>query len=383
MTTTAQPEMNREAWLQRGAEHLWPAIVAAGGTKPQSYRVSCGWPSSSALMRASSRRRTLGEAWHGGSEDNSREVFISPALANPVEVLDVLAHELVHAACEPGVGHGPVFAAICRKIGLTEGKPTQARAGEKMLEELAELAKRLGPYPHAKLDRTPTTKQRARLMKGECPDCGYVIRVTRTWIEVGMPTCPCGSVMESVEYEPSGEPLALEGSVLTYRTKDSRFTLRTTKTGRVAGQWIVTDHEAVATTRQVGEHELTEYAERWTIRRNREDALAFIEAIRSGELEWSAVVELEDDEDLDDDELELVEGADDDELEDVFGKLGDWTATDDDLFLSEDEEENPDHEDSVLSEDEEAEYVRLADLREESGRRKSLAIAGGIEGALD
>lgn len=356
-TTTQDntPEPNREAWLMAAAEELWPRIIEAGGTRPARFRVSCGWPSSSPLRRASSSKRTLGEAWHGGSADEAREVFISPALAMPVEVLDVLAHEMVHAACKPGTGHGPVFAAIARKAGLTEGKPTTAAAGPQMIEELAELAKHLGRYPHAKLDRDPTSKQRARLMKGLCPDCGYVIRVTRTWIEVGMPLCPCGARMESVEYEPEGEPLKLAEAHVTYTTTDGRFRVQTSKTAGRDGKWYVIEEESG----------------RMAIRQNRADALAFIEAVREGLTDFPALDEPEADADLD---LELEELDDD---------LGDWTD-DEGEYLDEDEDEVEDNpqDDEVEPYDEQA-YEAETAKREAAGERKRLAIAAGAEGAMD
>ena len=36
-----------------------------------------------------------------------------------------------------------------------------------------------------------TTRQR----KVTCPDCGYTVRMARSWMAVGLPTCPCGEAM--------------------------------------------------------------------------------------------------------------------------------------------------------------------------------------------
>lgn len=36
----------------------------------------------------------------------------------------------------------------------------------------------------------------ARNRKAECVDCGYVVRLTREWIERGLPTCVCGGEFE-------------------------------------------------------------------------------------------------------------------------------------------------------------------------------------------
>jgi hypothetical protein len=36
----------------------------------------------------------------------------------------------------------------------------------------------------------------ARNRKAACPECGYVIRLTREWIERGLPVCVCGETFE-------------------------------------------------------------------------------------------------------------------------------------------------------------------------------------------
>jgi hypothetical protein len=34
-----------------------------------------------------------------------------------------------------------------------------------------------------------------RLRKCACPRCGYVARITRLWLRVGLLRCPCGGVL--------------------------------------------------------------------------------------------------------------------------------------------------------------------------------------------
>lgn len=41
-------------------------------------------------------------------------------------------------------------------------------------------------------------KQSTRLIKVECPCCGYVARVTRKWLKEGRPKCPKGETMLAV-----------------------------------------------------------------------------------------------------------------------------------------------------------------------------------------
>jgi hypothetical protein len=43
-------------------------------------------------------------------------------------------------------------------------------------------------------------KQSTRLLKAECPQCGYTIRLSKKWADLGLPTCPT-----------DGAALALDG----------------------------------------------------------------------------------------------------------------------------------------------------------------------------
>jgi hypothetical protein len=36
-------------------------------------------------------------------------------------------------------------------------------------------------------------KQSTRMLKLECDECGYVVRTTQKWINVGVPVCHCGA----------------------------------------------------------------------------------------------------------------------------------------------------------------------------------------------
>lgn len=311
-------EKTREQWLLECAELLWPKVVACGGEKPERYRVSCGWPSRNPLMRPSASRRRIGECWSDGSDDKAREIFISPALDNPVEVADVLLHELIHAALPPDTGHRHPFPSVAKRLGL-EGKPTATFAGEELAEELKELTDSIGSYPHAKLDAGVRPKQKARQMKCECPDCGCIVRMARSWIDIGTPTCACGTKMESTEYGEGGdlnrEPLTLRESFTSYVTDDGHFELSTTKRAGREGMWNV----------------LEVTSGRMTIRRNRADALEWLAAFRAGEVDFPEL-----------DEDEQIEG----QTGDIFEILDEpFSPAWEDDHLAEDEEETPDYED--------------------------------------
>ena len=137
-------------------------------------------------------------------------------------MLDVLAHELVHAIDENTSGHKGRFATIAKAIGLT-GKMTATVAGDDLKVDLTRLvAWRLGEYPHGALNSTGRLirtgpdgepipvpgggashpKQTTRMLKAECP-CDeadpYIVRITRKQYDRGAPKCGlCGGEMALV-----------------------------------------------------------------------------------------------------------------------------------------------------------------------------------------
>lgn len=182
-----------------------PWFESLGSPLPDRIRVSCGF--------TSRPRRALGQCWADWvSRDNSWEIFIAPLLDSPVEVLAVLVHELVHAAVGIAAGHRGPFKHLALALGLV-GPMRSTTAGPELTERLNALSSLLGPYPHAELNPfargpkspagtppQPSTGPRpetgSRLKRISCPRCGYVVRTSRKWIAVGLPTCPCGTPME-------------------------------------------------------------------------------------------------------------------------------------------------------------------------------------------
>ena len=185
--------MTREEWLLQMVERLRPAFAGAGKEIPANVRVSCGWTSTRALAAKS---RSIGECWPSQwSKDRTHEVFISPCLDEVVAVSATLVHELIHAVLDCEHGHKGPFRKLALQLGLT-GKMTATVAGPELTERLNALAAAIGPYPHATLDRTMRKKQGTRMIKVFCVSCGYTVRTTRQWIEMGLPTCVCGCEME-------------------------------------------------------------------------------------------------------------------------------------------------------------------------------------------
>jgi len=183
--------INRESWLDAAVQNLRPIFLGHGYTIPE-LRVSVGWPSSGGL---GTKKRTVGQCWFGSTAaDGKPQLFISPLLddvKDPGGVLATLVHEICHVAAGPDAKHGPQFVKVMKKLGL-EGKPTSTVAGADLVARFATMAEALGPFPHSKIVPSPTDPkpQTTRMRKAQC-DCGYLIRLTQKWADVGVPSCPC------------------------------------------------------------------------------------------------------------------------------------------------------------------------------------------------
>jgi hypothetical protein len=194
-----QPLTTREAWLLHFATRfLWPRIEAAGGTKPERYRVSVGFPKG----RRGSKGHAIGQCWgRESSADATYEVFISPELS-AVEAVATLGHELTHIAAGLKCGHGAPFRKIAVQIGLT-GPMRATVPGAELAADIAAWIASEPPYPHAPLAALlPGGKPGSRLLKASCEGCGYTVRLARQWLEVAVPTCPdpdCDRYQESME----------------------------------------------------------------------------------------------------------------------------------------------------------------------------------------
>lgn len=184
----------REEWLVAATAALAPLFEELGETLP-TVRVSVGWPGGSGRKNS-----VIGQCWKTtASSDKVAQLFISPVLDDAARVLDVLAHELIHAIDDNESGHKGRFAKIAKALGLT-GKMTATVAGDELKAKLDAIAADLGAYPHAAIVPADSgvKKQSTRMMKVECSEgSGYKVRMTRQWLaEYGAPSCPChGEVM--------------------------------------------------------------------------------------------------------------------------------------------------------------------------------------------
>lgn len=187
----AAPTLNREAWLNALAVKLVPLFDRAGYKLDLSkVRLSCGFPDRGV-------RKVIGQCWRrDASASGHTEIFVSPILGKAKDVDHVLVHELVHHVVYPVRGHGAAFRKCAVGVGLA-GKMTATHAGDELRALLNDLSESLGAFPHAALKLGANQKkQSTRLVKLECPGCGYIVRTTRKWLEQGVPSCSCGETFK-------------------------------------------------------------------------------------------------------------------------------------------------------------------------------------------
>lgn len=193
-TETAARFSTREEWLVAATAALAPLFEEIGETLP-TVRVSVGWPGG-----RGKKGNVIGQCWSTvASADKVAQLFVSPVLVDANRVLDVLAHELVHAVDDCESGHKGRFAKIAKGIGLT-GKMTETVAGDALKAKLDAISAELGVYPHAALANTQGAdgpkKQGTRMLKVVCAEgSDYKVRMTRKMIDdYGLPVCPCHGV---------------------------------------------------------------------------------------------------------------------------------------------------------------------------------------------
>lgn len=136
----AEPRpINRETWLTHAAILLRPWFAARGYEIPLRLRLGVG------ALGVS--RRTLGVLYPERDQEGFLHITISPFIDDPVTVVLVLVHELIHAILPSDEVHGARFRTAAARLGL-QPPYTLVRAGPELTREVTRLVGRLGRYPH-------------------------------------------------------------------------------------------------------------------------------------------------------------------------------------------------------------------------------------------
>lgn len=210
---------NRETWLHQVAGRMAPTFAEHGFPIP-AFRASIGFPFSG--------QSASGECWNkSASGDGHFEIFINPGRDDSRDIASTLAHELAHASAGLQCGHKGDFAKLTRALGFM-APLTHAQDLAKATDLAAwidSIICAVGPIPHAALqlrsdtgakiahkvgggmdagdsqaDAAPRSsrpkKQTTRMRKCECAECGYTVRTTTKWLELGPPHCPVHGAMQ-------------------------------------------------------------------------------------------------------------------------------------------------------------------------------------------
>lgn len=139
--------MNREQWLTESVVALKAAFFEPRTLSFENeIRISTGW------CRGS--KKAIGQCWSAEvSAGKFSEIFISPELENSVEVLATVLHEMIHAHLGLDKKHGKEFKSLVKEFGLS-GKVTSTFAAESspLFEQLFEIGRKIGQFPHSKLN---------------------------------------------------------------------------------------------------------------------------------------------------------------------------------------------------------------------------------------
>lgn len=159
---------------------------------PKRLQVACGFPRSATT-------RAIGQCWDPKvSANGTTQMFICPSIADPIEVLGTLLHEMIHAAVGLKAGHRGAFRKMAIEVGLT-GKMTATVVEEKsdLERSLKRVAKGLGRYPHAPMQkRARSTKPKKWVRYYSAQEPGYRVVVNIDQVRMhGDPRDPWGAIM--------------------------------------------------------------------------------------------------------------------------------------------------------------------------------------------
>lgn len=136
-----------EAWLDNAVE-LYRPIFAAGGHEIPPVLMSVGFADDG--YKPSRKRNALAICYSRQfSPDGINQIIVTPLRTEPLDLLWLLGHELIHAVDDCVHGHGPVFDEIAQMVGYWPNKKATINDLKKFDEMTALMAKKLGRYPRS------------------------------------------------------------------------------------------------------------------------------------------------------------------------------------------------------------------------------------------
>lgn len=134
-----------EVWLNEAVELMRPKFAEAGYEIPPVH-LSVGF--SSRGYRVNTKKYIMGICYSRKQDkDDINQIFIAPILDEPMDVLETLAHELVHAIDDCKHSHGPVFQQISKDLKLTDCRAVNMMDYVETVKFYRWMLDQLGRYP--------------------------------------------------------------------------------------------------------------------------------------------------------------------------------------------------------------------------------------------
>ena len=194
-----ESDITREKYLEDAAKRIVELVFIPGGVFTHAdpdtsaiwkeselppIKVSCSW--------ALGTRKAIGTCHPRSHSECGKlnQLTISPVLGQ-ADILGVLVHEMIHAVDDCKSGHGKVFRQMAIAAGLT-GKMTATTPGDILAATLLQITEELGTYPHSILSggKKAGKKDKNRMVKVECDDCGMIWRTAKTNLRGRLLRCP-------------------------------------------------------------------------------------------------------------------------------------------------------------------------------------------------
>lgn len=169
--------------------------------------------------------------WKNGKPDALHEINLSAEHLKEADIGEVLLHELAHAENKQlnvkdcsGQRHNKNFKRMAERLGLEVEEPDDScgygitALGFVASEFLRNIAFKRELFSLCRLGAAPVKEAPgSRLVKWECPDCGYTMRITRKWLTRSEPKCPCcddtpASVKTGSESDDMPRPAEIEAA---------------------------------------------------------------------------------------------------------------------------------------------------------------------------
>jgi hypothetical protein len=166
-------------------------------------------------IQSKGRKNAVGWFWHGRwnktKKSQFHEINMSAEHLTTHNMGELLLHELAHAENDHkeikdccGRRHNKKFKVMAEALGLVVLDPDKSVGygytdlGDGAKTFLAKIAFKRELFELCRITPGPKApKPGSRMLKCVCPACGYTVRTTQKWLDVGVPTCACGEEMES------------------------------------------------------------------------------------------------------------------------------------------------------------------------------------------